>query len=92
MEEQLKDTLESLLLRIQPDEQAASSRLGQVLADGLMRYLILSPRPECGEIQDFGMLLESLEFWAGLHGYPRRKQAQKQNGLAHSARAASAAG
>ncbi len=92
MEELLKDTLVALTLRIQPGEREASFRLGQVLADGLMRYLILSSRPECEKLEDFDLLLESVEFWAGLHGYPKRKQPQKQNGLVRATRAANAAG
>ena len=73
-----------------------SPRLGELLADGLTRYLIYARRPHDGQEEDFCLMIESLEFWAGMHGYPNRARAVEfaigtrreiGNSAAHSASA-----
>ena len=93
VEEQLKDTLTRLMLEMIPGQEASVARCSQVLADGLTRYLILSRRPVHEKEEELGLMINSLEFWAALHGYsksasPMRKSVQKQNGPTHLARSA----
>ena len=75
MERQLIDTLAEVISRVVPDAPENASRLGEVLADGLTRYLIYARRPHDRQEEDFSLMIESLEFWAGMHGYPKRLQA-----------------
>src|SRR5258706_14249957 len=80
MQKQLRQTLSNLILRVGAADPELESRLSELLADGLTRYLIYSWRPPGREEQDFELLIDSLEFWAGKHGYSGRKPVQKQNG------------
>ena len=82
MQQQLRNTLSNLILRVGAADPALESKLSELLADGFIRYLIYSQRPQGREEQDFDLLLDSLEFWAGKHGYNRRKPVQRQNGPA----------
>ena len=90
MERQLRATLANLILRVTPDASESSAQLSEVLADGLTRYLVYARRPLGSEKEDFALLIDSLEFWASLHGYPVRKPVQKANGLATRSFSASA--
>ena len=77
MERQLMDTLADVISRVRPGPDAPEnvSRLSEVLADGLTRYLIYARRSNDRQEEDFSLMIESLEFWAGMHGYPKRLQA-----------------
>jgi hypothetical protein len=90
MERQLRDTLANLILRVTPDASESSSQLSEVLADGLTRYLMYARRPLGREKEDFELLIDSLEFWASMHGFPKRKPVQTTNGLATRSFSASA--
>jgi len=90
IQEQLRQTLSSLIRRVGTVNAEAESRLGEMLADGLTRYLVYAQRPAEGEDADLELMLDSLEFWAELHGYSRRKPVQKQNGPAYLHMTASA--
>ena len=72
MEQQLKDTLASIILRVVPDAPEHASQVSELLADGLTRYLIYARRPHDLQEEDLRLMIESLEFWAGMHGYPKR--------------------
>lgn len=75
MEMQLRDTLGKIILRVAPEAPESASRLSGLLADGLTRYLIYSDRPNDRQEEDLNLMIESLEFWAGLHGYPKDSHA-----------------
>ena len=92
IERQLRDTLSNMILRVDSDGVESSSQLSEVLADGLTRYLVYARRPVGSEKEDFELLIDSLEFWAGLHGFPARKPVKKINGLAARSFSASAGG
>ena len=74
MERRLKATLADVISRVVPNAPENASRLGEVLADGLTRYLIYARRPNNRQEEDFSLMIESFEFWAGMHGYPKRSQ------------------
>jgi hypothetical protein len=92
MERQLGDTLASIMRRVAPEAPQNASLLSSLLADGLVRYLIYADRPQDRQEEDVRLMIESLEFWAELHGYPkcaeavrlgianRRKPVQKEYG------------
>ena len=90
MQRQLRQTLSNLILQVAAADPVLESKLSEVLADGLTRYLIYTRKTQGREEQDFDLLIDSLEFWAGKHGYTRRKPVQKQNGPATLTIAASA--
>ena len=74
MENQLRDALQNVILRVAPEDPENASRLSEILADGLTRYLIYARRASGPREEDFGLMMESLEFWAGLHGYSKSAQ------------------
>lgn len=88
------DALLSIMLRVTPEAPEDAARLSEMIADGLTRYLIYADRPDGHQEADVGLMIESLEFWAGVHGYsktaqdvglvastsPARKPVQNQNG------------
>jgi hypothetical protein len=85
LEEQMQTAMTGLLLRTKPDDSESAVLLGRLLADGLMRYWILSQRTKHEDPEDFALLIDSLEFWAKLHGFPNKREPERQNGPVNSA-------